>query len=564
MKKLLTGGSFFCRLRKIQILLFILILAGAVQSALFAQNKGGGGGTAGTAAGVAGTAAGTAADGAGVRFRQRLEWSADKNAFEYKVEIRSGGKTVKTFTTADNFVNLNLPAGNYDYRVTVYDFLGREQDVSAWQKFEISKANEPVFNNVEENVEVDVSAGKKIVLPVEVDNVAEGASVVLVNVKTGEKIKGTLIVSGIAAGGAGAAGAASAAGAAGKSEIKKASAEFPKITAGEWKLVVENPSGLSSESQSIAIKTVDKEKERKAAEKAAKEAAELAEREERERLAREEEERKATEKTEQERLAREEAERLAREKAEQERIAAELAAQEAREKAEREAAEKAEKERLAAEEAERKKEEELARAEEREKKKAARAARKSLGIEIKAGAAVALNLFESDLLQVKNYDTLTQGAMPENITLAPLASISYVPNLNWIFRPGLEITAGGFVYENRSAPFGNDEWEYNQKFCYNKVQASLIGQLSLWPQKIFLNVKAGGGLTEILTTTEYIRDREAVTKAFTYPTLNAGLSFEFVLFKNLVFELGADYNRILSSKVNFSYLMPYLEVGVRF
>lgn len=564
MKKLLTGGSFFCRHRKIQILLFILILTGAVQSALFAQSKGGGGGTAGTAAGVAGTAAGTAADGTGVRFRQRLEWNADKNAFEYKVEIRSGGKTVKTFTTADNFVNLNLPAGNYDYRVTVYDFLGREQDVSAWQKFEISKANEPVFNNVEENVEVDVSAGKKIVLPVEVDNVAEGASVVLVNVKTGEKIKGTLIVSGIAAGGAGAAGAASAAGAAGKSEIKKASAEFPKITAGEWKLVVENPSGLSSESQSIAIKTVDKEKERKAAEKAAKEAAELAEREERERLAREEDERKAAEKAEQERLAREEAERLAREKAEQERIAAELSEQEAREKAEREAAEKAEKERLAAEEAERKKKEELARAEEREKKKAARAARKSLGIEIKAGAAVALNLFESDLLQVKNYDTLTQGSMPENITLAPLASISYVPNLNWIFRPGLEITAGGFVYENRSAPFGNDEWEYNQKFCYNKVQASLIGQLSLWPQKIFLNVKAGGGLTEILTTTEYIRDREAVTNAFTYPALNAGLSFEFVLFKNLVFELGADYNRILSSKVNFSYLMPYLEVGVRF
>ena len=566
MKKLLTGGSFFCRLRKIQILLFILILTGAVQSALFAQNGGG----SDLSAGVA-----------GVRFRQRLEWSADKNAFEYKVEIRSGGKTVKTFTTADNFVNLNLPAGNYDYRVTVYDFLGREQDVSAWQKFEISKANEPVFNNVEENVEVDVSAGKKIVLPVEVDNVAAGASVVLVNVKTGEKIKGALVLSGAVTG---------------ASEIKKASAEFPKISAGEWKLVVENPSGLSSESPAISVKTYDSvalakekaEEEKRLAreeEKAAKEAAELAAKEEMERLAREEAERKAEEKAAKQaaELAEKEAkkkEKLAAKELQTNRMyvmadddeaedEAELAEREAREAAEREeaerlAAEKAEKERLAAEEAERKKAEKLARAEEREKKKAARAARKSLGIEIKAGAAVSLNLFESDLLQVKNYDTLTQGAMPENITLAPLASISYVPNLNWIFRPGLEITAGGFVYENRSAPFGNDEWEYNQKFCYNKVQASLIGQLSLWPQKIFLNVKAGGGLTEILTSTEYIRDREAVTKAFTYPTLNAGLSFEFVLFKNLVFELGADYNRILSSKVNFSYLMPYLEVGVRF
>ena len=84
------------------------------------------------------------------------------------------------------------------------------------------------------------------------------------------------------------------------------------------------------------------------------------------------------------------------------------------------------------------------------------------------------------------------------------------------------------------------------------------------PQRIFLNVKAGGGLTEILLTTEYVRDRDATIKAFTYPTLNAGLSFEFIPFRHLVIELGADYNRILSSKINFSYLKPYLEVGVRF
>lgn len=502
-KKKSHCGLLLCRIKKIQLLLIIMILTGIC---LYAQNSGAG-------------------EGTGNKFKQRIEWSADKNALEYKVEIRSDGKIIKTFTTSDNFVNLNLPAGNYDYRVTVYDFLGREQDVSAWQKFEISKASEPVFNNVEANVEVDVSAGKKIVLPVEVDHVAEGASVALVNVKTGEKIKGSLIVSGAAA-------AAGGAVATGKSEIKKASAEFPKISAGEWKLVVENPSGLTSESPAISIKTVDKEKERKTEEKAAEEVAKQAVREELERLAKEEEERKAAEK--------------AAEKAEQERIAAELA-----EQAERE-------------EAERKKEEELARKEEKEKKKAARAARKVLGIEAKAGAAVALNLFESDLLSLKNYDTLTMGAMPENVTLAPRVSISYVPNLNWRIRPGIEVSASGFVYESRSASFGDDEWEYNQKFCYNNVKASIIGQLTLLPQKIFLDVKAGGGVTEILVNTDYVRDREGTAKAFTYPVLGAGASFEIVPIKNLVFEIGADYNIILSSKVKFSYLMPYLEVGVRF
>ena len=486
----------------------------------------------------------SAQEAAASKFKQRLEWSADKNAFEYKVEIRSGGKTVNTFTTSENFVNLNLPAGNYDYRVTVYDFLGREQDVSAWQKFEISKANAPAFNNIEENFEVDISSSGKIVLPVEVDNVAEGASVALVNVKTGEKIKGDLVLSAVAGAAVG-----------GKSEIEKASAEFPKIAAGEWKLVVTNPSGLSSESQAIAVKTVDKEKERREVEKAAKEAAELAAKEERERLAREEAERKAAEKE-----AQKEAERIAKEQKEKEKIAAkELQTNSmyilAEDDEEDEDFEELEPEIEIAEAPE---------PEEEEEEKPKRPPRKVLGIEIKGGGSAAINLFESDLLGLKNYDTLTQGAMPENITLAPLVSISYVPNLSWRFKPGLEISAGGFVYESRSAAFGEDEWEFNQKFCYNNVQAALVGQLSLLPQRIFLNVKAGGGLTEILLTTEYIRDRDATIKAFTYPTLNAGLSFEFIPFRHLVIELGADYNRILSSKINFSYLKPYLEVGVRF
>lgn len=510
-KKVSLCGLLIHRIRKIQILLIFLIIAGAGKNILFAQE----------------TSAG--------KFKQRLEWSADKNAFEYKVEIRSGGKIVNTFTTSENFVNLNLPAGNYDYRVTVYDFLGREQDVSAWQKFEISKANAPAFSNVEENFEVDISSSGKIVLPVEVDNVAEGASVALVNVKTGEKIKGALVLSSVA-------GAAVS----GKSEIAKASAEFPKIAAGEWKLVVTNPSGLSSESQAIAVKTVDKEKERREAELAAAKAEKEAE-----------EARKAAE-----REAQKEAERLAKEQKEKEKIAAkELQTNSmyilAEDDEEDEDFEESEPEIEIAEAPEPEEE-----AEEPEKTK--RPPRKVLGIEVKAGGSAAINLFESDLLGLKNYDTLTQGAMPDNVTLAPLATISVVPNLKWRFRPGLEISASGFVYESRSVAFGDAEWEYNQKFCYNNVQAALIGQLRLLSDKIFLNVKAGGGLTEILVSTEYVGDREQTTKAFTYPKLNAGLSFELVPLKYLVIELGADYNRILSSKMNFSYLMPYLEVGVRF
>jgi hypothetical protein len=503
-------------LHKILIILIVLLLTRGAQ--LFAQSTGGEG-----------------AGEASSKFKQRIEWSADKNAFEYKVEIRSDGNIVQTFNTSDNFVNLNLPAGSYDYRVTVYDFLGREQDVSAWQKFEISKANAPAFSNVEESFEVDTGSADKVVLPVEVDNVAEGASVALVNVKTGESIAGSLLLS------AGAAGLA-----AGKSEIASATAEFPKISDGEWKLVVTNPSGLTSESPAIAIKTVDKEKERKAAEKAAekaaKEAAALAEKEEKEKQEKQktvakglktsnmyilaEDDEEDEEEEEEEDVFEEVAEILEPEKPEEPDVLEPL--------------------------------EEVSEAE-----KPKRKPYKPLGIEVKAGAGLAANLFDSDLLSLKNYDPIIE-AMPDNLTLDLLAAISYIPNFDWRIKPGIELSVSAFTYHYRSPAFGKMEWEYMQFFTYNNVQLTLIGQVSLLPQIIFLNVKAGGGVTAIKLTNKYTNNRPDSVRAFTYPKMNAGLSFEFIPIKFLVIEVGGDYNRILSDKVNFSYLMPYLEVGVRF
>lgn len=500
--------------QKIKILLFIFLLG--CGETMFAQNSAGGTGTATTSGG---------------KFKQRLEWLSDANAFEYKIEIRSNGKTLQTITTEENYVNLNLPAGSYEYRITVFDFLGRQQDVSAWQKFEIIKANPPSFAKVESNIELDVSDGNKIILPVEVDNISSDSSVSLVNTQTNEKIEGKLISSESI----------------GKSETGKANAEFPKVSSGDWKLVVENPSGLKSESPVISIKTVDNkareekleqerlERERLAEEERLEQERLAAQRAEQERL---EQERLAAEKAERERL---EQERLAAEKAEQERLeqerlAAEKAEQERLEQ-ERLAAEKAEEERLAAEEAKR-----LAR-EERKK-------RKTLSIEFKAGAGAAFNTFDADLWE-------------QMFAFAPYASISYVPNFDWFIKPGIEIFATGFTFENQSDTF-EGIWEYKNTFFYNNIQANLIAQVRLLSQKLYVNIKAGGGITEIILDTQYAHSRQPYRGAFIYPKLNAGLSIEYIPFKHLVFELGGDYNKILSSKIDDSYLMPYLQVGVRF
>ncbi len=470
----------FNRLKKIQIILIIFLLTSVCGMSLFAQESTG-------------------------KFKQRLEWNADKNALEYKVEIRSSGKTVQTFTTSDNFVNLNLTSGSYDYRITVYDLLGRVQDVTSWQHFEISKASLPLFNNLEKTADFDVASGNKIQLPVEVENISADAKVSLVNVKTGKTVAGTLVMQG---------------GAAGLSEVGKAHAEFPLVDAGEWKLVVRNPSGLSAESESITITTFDSKA-----------------------IAAAEAKRLAAEEKEREKLEKEAAELAEKEQKEQEKLEREMAEQAEREEQKRLAEEKA------AEEAERKK-------------------RKTVGLEVKGGASLTVNLFDADILNTKTDDPLTNDSMPDNMTLAPYAAISFVPDFGWFIKPGVEVSGGALMFENRSAPFASKPWEYRMYFTFMFAQGNLIAQIppiKVAREKFFINLKAGGGLLGIEMTTEYFSDERPKKKSsYFYPKLNAGLSLEVVPFKHLVIEAGADYNKVLSSKVNISYLMPYFTLGVRF
>lgn len=544
MTQMIFLRGFSNRLKKIQIILLLLLCTGvgAGTSALFAQSGAGSSGNSGNS-------------GSSGKFRQRLEWSADKNAFEYKVEVRSGSKTVQTFTTSDNFVNLNLPAGNYEYRVSVYDFLGREQDVSGWQKFEISKANLPVFNNMEKTADFDVAAGDKITLPVEVDNISAGAKVTLVNTKTGETVAGALVIQGAATG---------------MSEIGTAHAEFPVVSAGEWKLVVTNPSGLSAESAAITIKTYDSkaialakaEEEKRAAEEAARLEAEEAARLEAARLEAEEAARLEAERLEAERFAELSAQ------AEAEQTTDSSLRDEAEQNSDSSLRDEAEAIHSNEDLAESKElADDLAESEELEDSEPRRPFR-IIGFEAKVGASLAANLFDSDILKTKTYDTLTSGAFPANITPAPYAALSIVPDFGWFIKPGLEASGEMFFFEYRSPSFASKPWEYRQKFTFTIIQANLLAQISPiknFRDKFFINVKAGGGLVSIkMQTGYYSNERDEITQGFMYPKLNAGLSVELVPLKHLVIEAGADYNKVLSSKVNISYLMPYLVMGVRF
>lgn len=529
-------------------------------------------------------------------FNQKIEWSADPNVLEYKVDVQDkSGKIIKSITTENNSINLSLGEGRYKYRITAYDFLGREAVSTKWIDFEVVIAKQPAIEHKKER-EALKEDGKGLEIAVNVDDVTKDTSVELVNVETGEKISGKLNV---------AENKAAASSLSASETYKADKVQFDEVPEGNWKLVITNPSGLSSETESFEVKDVIKE-EKLAAQKAEEERIAREKKAEEERLAREEAERKERERLEAERLAREEEERLERERIaaeikareeaerlERERIAEEIKAREeaekqerlriaeeirAREEAERlarEQAEREEAERLARvqaerEEAERKEAERLAKEEEAAAKKAARAEKRkkpALGIEAKIGAGMVMNILDTDLADFNNTDSLTDNNLPEEFKLAPYASISYVPNLNWKINPGFEIRYHSFRLEHIEDSFKSyeyDDYEFQQSMNFYSIQGTFIGQINLVSQRVLFNAKLGGGLSYIYVFTDYIRARSRDKKVFLYPLLGTGLSVELLPFKHFVLEIGADYDIILSDKINYSYPMPYLTMGVRF
>ncbi len=287
-------------------------------------------------------------------FSQTLSWEEDENAFSYRVELQSlEDKSLQSFETEDSSIKLKLKPGKYKYKIYALDFLGRDASESDWQDFTVIKAMKPVIEDLPANLLVADNEKVDFSVPVDVSSITKETSVVIVNTKSKEEIKGSLkfITRG--------------------EEIIASDAVFPEVSEGNWVIKITNPSGLMSQTEEIEVtKTIEealviaeenpekrldanilvqKIKNEEEAERLEKERL-AAERLEAERL---EKERLAAERLEAERLEKErlEAERLEAERLEKERLAAERLEAERLEKerleAERLANEKLEAERLA-------------------------------------------------------------------------------------------------------------------------------------------------------------------------------------------------------------------------
>ena len=577
----------------VKLLVFIFcLLLGAGSSTLFAQS-------AKAAAGAKTTQ----------NFQQKLQWNSDPNVLEYKIEVQdSTGKIINSITTDKNSVELSLQQGSYRYKITAYDLLGREAVSTKWTPFEILTANSPAIEH-NQALESLADDGKSLELNVNIADVTADSVAQLVNVETGKKITGSLVL------------ATSAAALAG-SEVQTATkATFANVPEGKWKLVITNPSGLSSETESFEVKDTIKERkiaaakaeeerkkqeaefkkqeaerlkreeaERKEAERIA---AEKAAKEEAERLAREEEERKIAEKLAAEKAAREEEERRAIEeqqrileevkRVEQERKAAELAAREEKiqkimeeeriekERVEREKqakidAENAaiEAERFAREEEERlarEEEERLAREEaEAEEKENEKQKRREAWLNydrkfyIIAGAGLAMPLYDNGFFEDIIDKTLWNPGLTAQIGILPF-------HTNWM-RFGMEINGIATQFKNE-----NDLFKLNLNMLL--LQDNLALRFAVGKQrKAWIQIKGGGGISIIQEILDYSQNstnnKQNKTLNFGYFTAGGGLSVLFIPSAMFMVELGADFYNVFIPDMNMGVLTPYLGIGLRF
>ena len=534
-------------------------------------------------------------------FEQKIQWEQDENASEYKVEIRdvkSGKKYY--FETEENFVNLNLPASRYEYQVTVLNSFGRVQTASGWNSFEIFKAELPEIVKVQKKSVVP-SKDDDFFIETDIKNVNEDSAVSLVNEKTGKTIKGSLVMQKSA----------------GKNEKTATKVKFPKVENGEWKLIVENPLGQKTESDSIQVVDQKTEEARIAAEKAERER--LAKAEEEKRLAEEariaeekrlaeeaeaaralelaraEEERQLAQKQEEERRKKEEA-RIAAEKAEQDRLAK---AEEEKRLAEE--ARIAEEKRLA-EEAEAARALELARAEEerqlaqkqeeeRRKKEEARIAAEKAERERLAKAEEEKRLAEeARIAEEKRLAEEKIASEPETkksgkkekrilgfyaaadggLLFSPFfdefsdgkampflgLKLGFVPEIKKSNRIGVEIDSLVSKYE-----LNTSNYDYSDKFAF--LRMNLLYQRKIFRNALKLNVRAGGNLIFIQNFMDY-KDSDNLKKdaAYGYLGVQGGSSLVFTA-GNFLMEAGADYIFVFIDGMPTDFLSSYISLGIR-
>lgn len=184
-------------------------------------------------------------------FIQKIEWEEDANALEYELIIQTpeGAEVLRSPKITQTFFEFSIAAGEYQYCIIAYDFLGHEASKTEWHPLTITKALKPEIVLEKNTFDVPRSGKKNTVeIPVDIEKITSDSVVELVNTKTGERITGTLVTEEVE-------DSASYE----ENEVKSSSASFENVQEGDWKLVITNPSGYSNDSEVITVSREAKE-----------------------------------------------------------------------------------------------------------------------------------------------------------------------------------------------------------------------------------------------------------------------------------------------------------------
>lgn len=428
------------------------------------------------------------------RFKQKLEWEAEPYALEYKVEIKgaSSSSVSKEFTTQNCYVEFSMAPGEYLYRVFAYDFLGREASCTEWENFTITKALQPKVNLKDVNVTVDGNSKRPVTIPVDVARITDESTLVFVNTETGEKIEGKINTS--------------------KDEdgnVSSSSVVFPNVSIGEWKMVVTNPSGLSTESEPVSVSPAGKKIViGKSSVKTSEDQSQI--------------------------------------KPPVEVVHAveeDVPGNDQNDDKEEKIEEKEEK-------LEEKKEEEIAeKKEERIEEVKEKKPYVVQDINLLVGMPIGFSLYDeffnslSNVIKMDWYVTTKIQWLPidiNNIQIGPELSFASLP----------------FMYDNDSLSILTNTYLY---------QLNAVVKINL-TDKIGINAKAGAGVSTISVYSRKLSDPNPPEPAkwFGYVCAQCGVSFVWIPAKHFIVETGVDFTHIFMPDVQAGIVEPYLTVGVRF
>lgn len=425
------------------------------------------------------------------RFKQKLEWEADPNALEYKVEIKgdSSSSVLKEFTTQNCYVEFSMAPGEYSYRVFAYDFLGREASCTEWENFTITKALQPKVNLKDVNVTVDGNSKRPVTIPVDVARITDESTLVFVNTETGEKIEGKINTS--------------------KDEdgsVSSSSVVFPNVSIGEWKMVVTNPSGLSTESEPVSVSPAGKKIVIG----------------------------KSSVKTSED----------------QSQIKPPVEVVHAVEEDVPDNDQNDDKEEKIAEKIEEKKEEEIAeKKEERIEEVKEKKPYVVQDINLLVGMPIGFSLYD------KFFNSLSNVIKMDWYVTAKIQWL-FVDINNIQIGPELSFASLPFMYDNDSLSILTNTYLY---------QLNAVVKINL-TDKIGINAKAGAGVSTIsVSSRDYVNaDSFEQAKWFGYVCAQCGVSFVWIPAKHFIVETGVDFTHIFMPDVQAGIVEPYLTVGVRF